>query len=46
METFKINIMENKNEINFSEMESYKHLNNILYGVWEEDLEEETLSFY
>ena len=31
--------METNSEIRFSEMESNKHLNNIMYGVWEEDFQ-------
>jgi acyl-ACP thioesterase len=38
--------METNSEIRFSEMESNKHLNNIMYGVWEEDYDEETLPYY
>ena len=40
--------MEIRNQFNFDELdhqgvESNKHLQNILYGVWEDDYEEETL---
>ena len=44
METVKRNEMEENKEVTFSEMGS-KHLQNILYGVWEDDYEEETLLY-
>lgn len=45
METFKNNNMENKNEVIFSEMGMDKQLDNILYGIWSDEEEEENLLF-
>ena len=38
--------MESKLEISFSELESNKHFQNLMYGVWEEDYNEESLLYY
>jgi hypothetical protein len=32
-----------KNEIRFSDMRIEKQINNILYGIWEDEFEEESL---
>lgn len=38
--------MDTTKEMTFTELESNKHFNNIMYGVWEDDYEEETLLYY